>query len=85
MHILHNFSCDFYGKGLSVLVLGFIRDEMRFTSPGECTTRSPFGRGRPAYVFISCEVLLQLWKVLKKHYGLPITCRGVDLIVNGGM
>ncbi|CAM6095854.1 unnamed protein product [Calypogeia fissa] len=32
VHILHDFSSDFYGKELSIVVLGFIRNEMRFSS-----------------------------------------------------
>ncbi|XP_065885116.1 putative riboflavin kinase [Dysidea avara] len=34
-HILHEFPDDFYGSQLSVCMVGFIRDEMNFTSKEE--------------------------------------------------
>ncbi|XP_065885156.1 riboflavin kinase-like [Dysidea avara] len=34
-HILHEFPDDFYGSQLSVCMVGFIRNEMNFTSKGE--------------------------------------------------
>ena len=34
VHILHDYEVDFYGKELRIAVLGFIREEMRFSSAG---------------------------------------------------
>jgi riboflavin kinase len=38
-HILHQYAEDFYGKELKVLVIGFIRPEMGFSSLDELISR----------------------------------------------
>lgn len=38
-HILHTYANDFYGKELRVVVLGFIRPEMKMTSLDMLITR----------------------------------------------
>ena len=35
VHIMHNFESDFYGHFMKVLVLGYIRPELDYTSRGE--------------------------------------------------
>lgn len=39
VHILHDFGTDFYGKEMRVAILGFIREEMQFTSVDELIRR----------------------------------------------
>jgi FAD synthase len=34
VHILHEYETDFYGKDAAIVVLGFIRPEMKFSSLG---------------------------------------------------
>ncbi|XP_014227524.1 riboflavin kinase [Trichogramma pretiosum] len=38
VHLLHEFENDFYGKELKVLVLGYVRPELNFTSVDELIT-----------------------------------------------
>lgn len=36
VHVIHKFREDFYGHGMTVLVLGYIRPELDYTSKGAC-------------------------------------------------
>lgn len=35
VHILHDYEIDFYGNDAAIVVLGFIRPEMKFSSLGQ--------------------------------------------------